>query len=282
MLGLITAGWVPGGIVFDSRQEKIYVANIKNIGDKTEKAKRGLGGGFGFNTRQYDGSLSLISVPSKNELQKFTQTALANLRYPRLAQAKLPPRENQIPVPVPERAGEPGVFQHVIYIIKENRTYDQVLGDVAEGNGDADLCVFGERVTPNEHKLVRDFVLVDNTYCCGILSADGHQWTDTGIATDYMEREFAGFPRSYPAGGAGEDTKDALAYSPAGFIWNDALAHGKTVCDFGEFTSGEKHWKNSTRKAKINFLDCYRDFTSGTDEIEYSSEPDIEALRPYI
>ena len=140
-----------------------------------------------------------MPLPSKKELAAFTQTALANLRYPLLAQAKLPPRPDQPARPVPERAGEPSVFQHVIYIIKENRTYDQVLGDVKEGNGNAELCIFGERVTPNQHKFVRDFVLLDNTYCCGILSADGHQWTDTALVTDYVEREFAGWPRSYPA-----------------------------------------------------------------------------------
>src|SRR5665213_1796792 len=281
MRGLIPVGWFPGGIAFDSRDKEICVANIKDIGAKMEKAKKRLGNGFGFNTKQYDGSLSLISIPSERELKRFTQTVLADLRYPLLAQAKLPPRENQIPVPVPERVGEPSVFQHVIYIIKENRTYDQVLGDVSEGNGDSNLCIFGERVTPNEHKLVRDFCLLDNTYCCSILSADGHQWADTGIATDYVEREFAGWPRSYPAGGFGITGKDALAYSPAGFIWNDALAHGKTVADFGKFTTDTKHWKNSGG-TNITFLDCYRDFTGGSNAIAYSSEPDIEALRPYI
>jgi hypothetical protein len=223
-----------------------------------------------------------VPVPSKSELEKFTRTALADLRYPLLAQAKLPPRENQSPQPVPERVGEPGVFSHVIYIIKENRTYDQVLGDVTEGNGDAELCTFGERVTPNEHKIVRDFALLDNMYCCGILSADGHQWTDTAFATDYVEREFAGWPRSYPAGGFGVGGEDALAYSPAGFIWNDALAHGKTVCDFGEFTTSHKQWKNPAQKGEPKFLDCYRDFVSGSNAIVYSCEPDIEALRPFM
>ena len=197
-------------------------------------------------------------------------------------QAALPARADQPARPVPERAGEPSVFHHVIYIIKENRSYDQVLGDIREGNGDANLCVFGENVTPNQHQLVRDFVLLDNTYCCSILSADGHQWTDTGIAMDYVEREFAGWPRSYPAGGSGEAGSDALAYSPAGFIWNDALAHGKTVCDFGEFTTARKQWKDSTRKGEPNFLDCYRDFLGSSNVIAYSCEPDIEALRPYI
>jgi YVTN family beta-propeller protein len=280
LLGLIPAGWFPGAIAFDSKRKQIDVANIKGVGAKKQKAK--LGEGLGFNTKQYCGSLSLVPLPSEKELAVFNRTALANLRYPLLAQAKLPPRENEIAKPVPERAGEPGVFQHVIYIIKENRTYDQVLGDVDEGNGDGNLCTFGGRVTPNEHKLVRDFVLLDNTYCCGILSADGHQWADSAFATDYVEREFAGWPRSYPAGGGGLDTKDALAYSPAGFIWNDALAHGRTVCDFGEFTTDQKQWINSARTNKISFLDAYHDFVNGSNAIGYSCEPDIEALRPCI
>ncbi len=282
LLGLIPVGWFPGAIAFDAGRNQICVANLKHIGGKKEKPRTGLGNVPGFNSKQYHGSLSLVPVPSAEELAAFTQTALANLRYPLLAQAKLPARENQPPRPVPERAGEPGVFQHVIYIIKENRTYDQVLGDVTNGNGDADLCVFGGRVTPNEHKLVRDFVLLDNTYCCGALSADGHQWTDTGIATDYMEREFAGFPRSYPSGGDGLDTRDALAYSPAGFIWNNALAHGKTICDFGEFATSISHWKNPARKGKPHFLDYYHGFLNGTDELTIGCEPDIEALRPYL
>ena len=128
------------------------------------------------------------------------------MRYPLLAQAKLPPRENRLPQPVPDRVGEPSVFQHVLYIIKENRTYDQVLGDVKQGNGNSDLCIYGERVTPNQHKFVNDFVLLDNTFCSGIISAEGHQWTDSALANDYIQRSFAGWPRSYPGAG-GERTR---------------------------------------------------------------------------
>jgi YVTN family beta-propeller protein len=281
LLGLIPVGWFPGGIAFDARQKKIYVANIKDISAKMEKSRAGFGAGFGFNTHQYAGSLSLVAVPSEKKLPAFTKTALTNLRYPLLAQAKLPPRENQAPQPVPERAGEPCVFEHVIYIIKENRSYDQVLGDVKEGNGDADLCIFGGRVTPNQHKFAHDFVLLDNTYCSGILSADGHNWTDSGIATDYLEREFAGWPRSYPSGG-GEDDRDALAYSPAGFIWNDVLSHGKTLRDFGEFTGSKVHWREAAHSKKPTFLDCYHDFVNGSNAIAYGCEPDIESLRPYL
>jgi len=280
LLGLIPAGWFPGALAYDARGKKICAANLKNIGMKTEPAR--LADGFGFNTRQFNGSLSLMPVPSAGELAAFTQKALSNLRYPLLAQARLPARPNRAPQPVPERAGEAGVFQHVIYIIKENRTYDQVFGDVKEGNGDAALCSFGERVTPNEHKLVREFALLDNTYCSGILSADGHQWADSSIATEYVERSFAGWPRSYPAGGFAKEGADALAYSPAGFIWDNALAHGKTVRDFGEFTTTSKRWKNPSQKGKITFAEAWQDFTTGAKAIEYTCEPDIAALKPFM
>src|SRR5581483_1735507 len=193
LLGLIPVGWFPAAIRYDARQKKIYVANLKDLANQPESPHNNLAKGPGYNTKQYNGSLSLVPLPSDDQLQKLTHTALANLRYPLLVQSKLPPRRDQPAAPVPERAGEPSVFQHVLYIIKENRTYDQVLGDVREGDGAPDLCVFGEHVTPNEHKLVYEFALLDNTYCSGILSADGHQWADTAIATDYTEREFAGW-----------------------------------------------------------------------------------------
>jgi hypothetical protein len=184
-------------------------------------------------------------------------------------------------VPVPERTGEPSVFKHVIYIIKENRTYDQVLGDVAEGNGSASLCVFGKKVTPNLHKIVHDFVLLDNTYCSGVLSADGHNWADTAFATDYVERSFAGWPRSYPDGG-GDGDVDALAYSPAGFLWDDALAHGKTLRIYGEFATTDAGWKDPDKKGEPNFKDFYKDWKDKKGFTKFSTRPSIESLRPYI
>jgi YVTN family beta-propeller protein len=274
LLGLIPVGWFPGAIVDDSKRKAIYVANIKDFSQGRQNKSNGR---VDFNTLQYCGSLSLVPVPSARTLKAFTKTALANLRYPLLSQAKSPARPGQPPRPVPERVGEPSVFKHVIYILKENRTYDQVLGDVKPGNGDPDLCVFGEHVTPNEHKLVHDFMLLDNTYCSGIVSADGHQWADSALATDYIEKSLPAFPRSYPFQGS-----DALAYSPAGFIWDNALAHGKTLRDFGEFTTVQKHWKDSARKGEPSFLDVYRNFIHGTDAIALSSEPNIESLRPYV
>jgi len=279
MLGLIPVGWFPCSIAFDTHRKMLDVANIQDLVPAKEKPlKHKAKGGMGFNSKQYYGSLSLVPVPSKRELDTYTQTALADLRYPLLALAKLPPRAEQPAQPVPERVGEPSVFQHVIYIIKENRTYDQVLGDVSEG--DPDLCIFGERVTPNEHKFVRDFTLLDNTYCSGILSASGHQWTDSGITTEYVEREFAGWPRSYPAGGILEG-RDAMAYSPAGFIWDDASQNRKTVADFGEFTTPH-HWWKDTGAVQTNWTASYRDFVSGSNAIAYSADPDLDALRPFV
>ena len=278
LLGLIPVGWFPGALVHDARRHALYVANIKGIGSTKKYAP---GQKVKFNSHQYYGTLSLLRVPSPRELKGHTQTALHNLRYGLLQEARLPARPDQPPRPVPERVGEPSVFKHVVYIIKENRTYDQVLGDLPEGNGDPSLCIFGERITPNQHKLVREFVLLDNTYCSGILSADGHQWTGSAFATDYMEKSFAGFPRSYPDG-MGDDEVDALAYSPAGFIWDNAIAHGKTLRDYGEFAITRKSWKDKTRKGKPKFLDHYREFINGTDTIHLYSDPAIESLRPYL
>jgi len=272
LLGLIPVGWFPGAIVYDSSEKQIYVANMKGLST----------GHNHFNIGDYNNSLSLISIPSTKELAKLTQIALADLRYPLLAQAKLPARENQNAQPIPERVGEPGVFQHVIYILKENRTYDQILGDAKNGNGSADLCQFGERVTPNEHKFIRDFVLLDNTYCSGMISADGHQWADTAMANDYVERQFASWPRSYPCGGFGVGGKDALAYSSAGFIWDDVLDHGKTFRDYGEFASPTTHWTDPKRKGAPGFTDSYQDFIHGTGDVTVSCEPDLESLRPYL
>ena len=276
--GLIPVGWFPGGVAYDPGRKALDVANIKGIGSTKHLQP---GDPIKFNSHLYFGTLSLVSVPNGRELSRLTQTALRNLRYGLLQEAKLPPRPNQPARPVPERVGEPSVFKHVIYIIKENRTYDQVLGDVPQGNGDPSLCVFGEHITPNQHKLVREFVLLDNTYCSGILSADGHQWTDSAFANDYMERSFAGFPRSYPFGGT-DASVDALAYSSGGFIWDNVIAHGKTLRDYGEFAVTKARWRDASRRGAPGAVDCYRDFVNQTGEIVIFSRPAIESLRSYL
>ncbi|MEN6337050.1 MAG: beta-propeller fold lactonase family protein, partial [Phycisphaerales bacterium] len=278
LLGLIPVGWFPGAIAYDAGNRRLVVANIKGVGStrglKEDKANE-------YNTHQYHGTLSLVPVPKAKELPALTRQVLENYRYPLLKEASRAARSNQPPRPVPQRVGEPSVFEHVVYIIKENRTYDQVLGDVSEGNGNPSLCIFGAEITPNQHKMVREFVLLDNTYCSGILSADGHQWSDTAFATDYMEKSFAGFPRSYPDGMEDSDV-DALAYAPSGFIWDNAIAKGKSLRVYGEFAITETSWTVPGKKGRPTFLDYYRDFVDQTQQIKIGSRPAIESLRPYL
>lgn len=277
LLGLIPTGWYPGALAYDAARRTLDVANIKGtLPDKTYDPSR-----KGYNSHEHLGTLSLIPLPDKAQLRRDTITVFNNYRRAVEDAVFAPARPGQPARPVPERIGEPSVFQHVIYFIKENRTYDQVLGDVKEGDGDAKLCMFGERVTPNQHKMVHDFVLMDNMYCCGILSADGHEWADTAFATDYMEKSFANFPRSYPDLQDPNDF-DAMAYSPEGFIWDDCLAHGKTVRDYGEATYDTKVWKDSAKTNDVTFLDSYRDFVNQTGLIRYTSVPGIASLAPYI
>lgn len=278
MLGLIPVGWFPGAIAFDGVNNLLHVANIKGIGS-TKNFKEGEK--IQYSTKQYYGTVSIVPVPSDAELAALTQTALLNMRYPQIKEAFLPPRPDQPPRPVPERTGEPSVFKHVLYVIKENRSYDQVLGDMPEGNGASNLCVFGERYTPNQHKIAREFVLLDNTYCAGIQSADGHQWTDSGIANEYVERQVTtDFPRSYP-GGKVEDGIDALAWASSGFIWDHVIAHGKTFRNYGEWMISECGWSDPRRHSLISWTNYLNDFLKGTAELRIASRPGIESLRKY-
>ena len=276
--GLIPTAWFPGAVAFDPKHNAIHVANIKGVGSGRHIPP---GQPVKFNSHQYFGTLSLIPLPSGKQLTTFTQRVLDNCRRRDALAAVLPPRPAAPARPVPERVGEPSVFKHVVYIIKENRTYDQVLGDMKEGNGEPSLCTFGEKFSPNQHKICRDFVLLDNAYCVGINSAEGHQWTDSAISTDYLERSYAGFPRSYPDGMEDRDV-DALAYASTGFIWDNALAHGKTLRDWGEFAISTSGWRDPSRKKQPEFLDYYHDFANDTGLTHVGSRPAIESLRHYL
>ncbi|HET6383675.1 MAG TPA: alkaline phosphatase family protein [Armatimonadota bacterium] len=278
LLGVIPTGWYPGAVIYDAARQRIDTANIEGTGSwrffpAGEKPK--------YNSHQYYGTLSLINVPNSQELAHDTLAVTQDDRRGEVLDSLLPPRRGQPPRPVPERSGEPSPIKHVVYIIKENRTYDQVMGDIKEGNGDPDLCVFGAGVTPNIHQLAKDFVLLDNTNCCSVLSADGHEWADSAFGTDYLERSFCGWPRSYPDGMSASDV-DALAYSPAGFLWDDALAHHKTLRDFGEFTIGETGWAEPDHTGRPHFLDFYHDFLNHTALTKIGSRPSIQSLAPYI
>jgi len=278
LLGLIPVGWFPGAISFHTEHRILCVANIKGL--PVEPKQDSTTGAQGFNTHHYHGSVSLVPLPKRNELKSLTESVYNNYHRERISLASEKPRPDQPPRPVPERIGEPSVFKHVVYIIKENRTYDQVLGDIPEGNGDPSLCLFGEQVTPNQHKIAREFILFDNTYCCGILSADGHQWSTTAFGTDYLEKSFAGWPRSYPDG-MGPDDADALAYAPSGFIWDNALRHKVSIWNFGEFIQPECRWTDPERKGQPQWKDYWEEYLHGHGNVVIGSEPTIETIRPF-
>ncbi|WP_165219698.1 bifunctional YncE family protein/alkaline phosphatase family protein [Aquisphaera insulae] len=275
--GLIPAGWFPGAVVLDPRRKALCVANIKGLPIAPRSQKDGT---KGFNSHHYHGSVSLMPLPSADDLPKLSERVARNMRRGSIAQAALPARKGQPPRAIPERIGEPSLIEHVVYVIKENRTYDQVLGKFPRGRGRAGLCIFGPDVTPNQYKIVDEFVLLDNTYCAGILSADGHEWSTTAFSTDYMEKSFAGFPRSYPDG-MGEDEADALAYSPAGFLWDNALARKKTIRNYGEFMAPKVRWRDPKRKGSPDFLSCYRAWKGETNDVIFECEPSVETLRPF-
>jgi YVTN family beta-propeller protein len=261
--GYIPAGWYPGTVLTDKAGKMLYVANVKGTGSRNPKTN-----GKGFNSHEHMGSISIIPVPGAVDLKKLTETVNSNNT---LAAGKTTETGNGKIVPVPVVPSQKSVFRHVIYIIKENRTYDQVLGDMEQGDGDTNLVMFGRNVTPNHHKLAEDFVLLDNFYCSGVLSADGHQWTDEAIVTDYLEKSFGGFTRSYPY-----DGDDPLAYASTGFIWDNVLGHGLTFRNYGEFVNAKIEPENAT------FTEIYNDYLEKTGKIRISAKANIDQLAPYI
>jgi YVTN family beta-propeller protein len=276
LTGLIPVGWFPGALALHPTEPRLVVANIKGLPSQPKRQ----GDGEGYNTHQYQGSLSLFPIPGDDQLPTLSERAARNMRYESIIQSRLEARPGQPPKAIPDRIGEPSLIEHVVYIIKENRTYDQVFGDIDRGNGDPNLCIFGRDITPNQHKLVDEFVLLDNTYCCGILSADGHNWSTTAIATDYLEKSFAGFPRSYPDGMEESDI-DALAYSPAGFIWDNAIKHNIRIRNYGEFMMPVVRWRDPNRKGAVDYMSCFKTWKGIEDLVIFESTPGIESIRPF-
>ncbi|MBN2290550.1 MAG: beta-propeller fold lactonase family protein [Candidatus Glassbacteria bacterium] len=266
VLGYIPTAWYPGAVILDRSGQRLYVANVKGIGSRERRGEQA-----GYSTYGYTGSVSLIQVPDRASLAAYTLQVESNNHHAwKMARLAARPRAVE-PVPVPERPGEPSVFKHVIYIIKENRTYDQVFGDLPQGNGDTSLVHFGRDVTPNHHALAETFVLLDNFYCSGVLSADGHQWTNEAYVTDYLEKMFGYFSRSYPYEG-----DDPLAFASTGFIWDGVLKRGLSFRDYGEFIRAR------ITPASATWKDIYRDYLDGTARVKVEATTELHTLRPYI
>ncbi|MBC7922621.1 MAG: hypothetical protein H7Z75_16185, partial [Ferruginibacter sp.] len=264
--GLIPTGWYPGAVILSRNGNQLMVANTKGVGSRQAGLRE-----KGHNSHDHLGSVSFIAVPSAATLENYTIQAATNMRLPKINQSlhltKVPERM----VPVPTRPGEKSLIKHVLYIIKENRTYDQVFGDLPQGNGDSSLCQFGRVVTPNHHALAETFTLLDNTYCNGVLSAEGHQWTSEGYVTDYLEKSFGGFVRSYPWNG-----DDALSYASSGFIWDQVLRSGLTFRTYGEFV------QDKITPADATWTDIYNDHKNGTSKVKIAASTTLHTIRPYV
>jgi len=256
--GFIPTGAYPGAVIETSKNQ-LFVANIE--GESAKIPTQAVGSlNVSYNSHKQTASVSIITVPDTKQLKAFTKMVVQSNQLFRLALLEKMPRKTAKPVCVPERIGEPSVFKHVLYIIKENRTYDQILGDVKKGDGDSTLAIFGRKITPNTHALVDKYMLLDNFYVSGKCSAEGHQWTDASIVTDYIEKDMRAWIRSYP-----HVQEDALVYAPTGFIWDNALKYGKNVRIYGEASTPEYDKKHTWTSIYQCFLNQKKfEFTNHT------------------
>ena len=245
--GFIPTGWYPTCVRVV--KNNIFVANGKGLtskanpygpspkkeevthhADLNKKPKVQYIGGL------FTGTLQSIQQPNDNQLSIYSQSVYNNTPYKKETEMLSKGEEGN---PVPSRVGESSPIKYVFYVIKENRTYDQVLGDIPEGNGDPGLVLFGENVTPNQHALARQFVLLDNFYVDGEVSADGHNWTMGAYATDYLEKNwptsYGGRGGSYPGEG-----KREIANNKNGFLWDFCKRFGVSFRSYGEFIEDNK------------------------------------------
>ncbi len=246
-LGFIPVGWYPTSVRYNAADKRLYVANGKGLTSRANPQ-----GPDPFEGRKYrsiaqyigslmQGTLSIIDVPTPEKM----------VEYRKQAYACSPLREDQQPTgtrsddnPIPKKIGDASPIKHVIYVIKENRTYDQVFGDIKEGNGDADLCLFGEKITPNHHKLAKEFVLLDNFYVDGEVSADGHQWSMGAYATDFTEKlwplTYRGSPLKklnfYPSEGG----LDEITHPSGGYLWDRCAEAKVSYRSYGEWVKEQK------------------------------------------
>jgi len=248
--GFIPTGWYPTGVKVIGK--KIFVSNGKGFssmanpygpnpirrreevvyqgGDKSKPM------GVQYIAGLFKGTLSIIHEPSAEQLGAYSSLVYSNTPY---TKEKETVTAGEAGNPVPMKTGDPSPVKYIFYIIKENRTYDQVLGDIKEGNGDPNLVLFGEKITPNLHKLAKEFVLLDNFYVDAEVSMDGHNWSMAAYATDYLEKNW---PTSYGGRGGvydGEGNR-AIANNKNGFIWDQCKRAGISYRTYGEFADNAK------------------------------------------
>ena len=269
--GFIPTGWYPTAVAVTPDNKFLLVANGKGLtsrasfpalSPKPNKLHNGLT--FDHPGKTFEGSISFVAKPDTKQMVAYTRQVRLNSPYnpSQLRAASLP--SDSI---IPSKVGEPCPIKHVLYIIKENRTYDQVLGDMKDaagkpiGNGDPKLTMYGEKVTPNHHQLARDYALLDNLYCNSEVSVDGHSWTDAAMATDFNQRSWI---MSYSAHGKlfGNDEMETPAN---GYLWDLCKRHGVSYRNYGEGaqrvpSENRGTWKRSARNKSSRDMDLVQNW----------------------
>ncbi len=249
--GFISTGWYPTNVKVIGK--KIFVANGKGFSslpnakgpDPTKKDQEVNYQHGDYKAQQsriqyiaglFKGTMSIIDEPTTAQLAAYSKKVYSNTPYTKEKELHAAGEPGN---PIPMKVGDPSPIRYVFYVIKENRTYDQVLGDIPEGNGDTSLVLFGEKITPNQHKLAREFVLLDNFYVDGEVSADGHNWSTSANATDYLEKTW---PTGYGGRGGNYDAEGgrAIANPKKGFIWDYCQRAGISYRTYGEFADDYK------------------------------------------
>jgi YVTN family beta-propeller protein len=262
VMGMIPVAYAPSSVVLDTATNELIVANDKGIGTRDSfECDYNV---CNYNTHQDNGTVSIVPVPNSDTLATMTNDVYAYNHWNRtqniLSASGGSPHAK--PVAIPDKIGSPSLIKHVFMIIRENRTYDQVLGDVAAGNGDPSLAVFGDGataggtpVTPNVHTLVTRFPLLDNFYDPSRQSADGHQWITEGMAPYADDIQSPDWVRSYPGGNAG----DALAYQNKGFLFSEAAAAGLPVKIYGEYVENDTFLQPNGSTSEPTWAQFYAD-----------------------
>ncbi|MFI5130632.1 MAG: bifunctional YncE family protein/alkaline phosphatase family protein [Chitinophagales bacterium] len=249
--GFIPAGWYPTNVKVIGK--KIFVANGKGFSSKPnargpnplskQQEVNYQEGEYKKNRERteyigglFKGTMSIIPVPDEKQLSIYSKLVYDNTPYTKEKELLARGEKGN---PIPMKVGDKSPVKYVFYIVKENRTYDQVLSDIPEGNGDSSLLLFGEKITPNQHKLAKEFVLLDNFYTDGEVSADGHNWSLGAYATDFLEKTW---PTSYGdrGGDYSGEGKRVIANNKGGFIWDLCKRSGVTFRTYGEFADNYK------------------------------------------
>ena len=234
VLGFIPTDWYPSAVGVTPDGRKLLVGTGKgglklrgNFPATTEykTASPDPAKPYDYVGSQLEGRLSIIDVPDRTQLAAYTKQVRNNFPDPK-AQVDQAHADRVTKEVFPK-------IKHVLYIIRENRTYDQVLGDLGKGNGDPNLTLFGEQATPNAHKLARETVILDNLFCNGEVSQDGHQWSNAAYVTDFTQKAWV---NSYSRRGQPE-ADERLTSSPAGYLWDNCRKHGRSYRSYGEFAS---------------------------------------------